>query len=287
MTNIRVLHTPQEMQEAETLQAQVWVGDPLEVIPVHLLITAAHNGGLVLGAYEGQEMVGVLFGFPGLLTVPDGLHPKHCSHVLGVHPRWRDAGIGYQLKRAQWQLVRQQGIDLITWTYDPLQSRNANLNIARLGAVCNTYQRNVYGTMRDNLNYGMESDRFQVDWWLSTPRTLNRLGENPRPRATLQDYLSAGCQTLYTASHAQGGDLLLPAGEFAPPNGNMLLAEIPSDFQHLKAQDLPLALAWRAFTRQVFETCFAAGYYITDFVYQPGTRPRSFYLLTSGNATLG
>ena len=87
---------------------------------------------------------------------------------------YRDSGIGFALKRAQWQMVRHQDLDHITWTYDPLLSRNAYLNIARLGAVCSTYRRSEYGEMRDGLNVGLPSDRFQVDWWLNSHRVQRR-----------------------------------------------------------------------------------------------------------------
>src|SRR6185436_11873728 len=87
---------------------------------------------------------------------------KHCSHQLGVLPAYRDQDIGYRLKLAQRDWVNLQGVRLITWTYDPLESRNARLNIARLGAVCRTYRREPYGVMEDTLNAGVPADRFQV-----------------------------------------------------------------------------------------------------------------------------
>jgi predicted GNAT superfamily acetyltransferase len=169
--NLKILETPQEMESVEDLQRLVWPGSETEIVPVHLLVTAVHNGGLAIGAYQAakengqmERLVGFVFGFVGLYYTPDGPRPKHCSHMLGVDPALRDQGLGFALKRAQWQMVRHQDIDRITWTYDPLLSRNAHLNIARLGAVCNTYRREVYGQMRDGLNVGLPSDRFEVDW---------------------------------------------------------------------------------------------------------------------------
>jgi predicted GNAT superfamily acetyltransferase len=239
----------------------------------------------VLGAFEGEKMVGLLVGFVGLYDVPDGPRPKHCSHELGVLPEARDSGVGFALKRAQWQIVRKQGIDRITWTYDPLMSRNAHLNIARLGAVCNTYLREVYGEMRDGLNVGLPSDRFQVDWWLNTRRVERRLSRQPRPALTLSDFEAAEAQTLYPVDTA--GGFIRPPGHLTALEGALLLAEIPSDFLKLKAYDFELARAWRSFSREMFETCFSAGYLVTDFVYdKSGERPRSFYVLTHGEATM-
>ncbi|PWH18331.1 MAG: hypothetical protein DDG60_00630 [Anaerolineae bacterium] len=282
---IRILETPEEMAEVEQLQRVIWPGSETDVVPLHLLITAAHNGGLALGAFEDGKMVGFVFGFPGLYEVPDGPRLKHCSHMLGVLPGLRDAGIGFALKRAQWQIIRKQGIDRVTWTYDPLQSRNAHLNIARLGAVCNTYLREVYGQMRDGLNAGLPSDRFQVDWWVNTRRVERRLGKTPRSELEIDNYDSARIQQVYNVSI--GSDSLVrPPESFSVPDQAMLLAEIPSDFMHIRQTDFSLAVSWRAFTREVFETCFGLGYLVTDFIYDREAR-RSYYVLTHGQATLG
>lgn len=282
---IRILETPSEMAEVEELQRLIWPGSETEVVPLHLLVTAAHNGGLALGAFEGGKMVGFAFGFPGLYEVPDGPRLKHCSHMLGVLPGLRDSGIGFALKRAQWQIVRKQGIDRVTWTYDPLQSRNAYLNIARLGAVCNTYLREVYGEMRDGLNAGLASDRFQVDWWVNTQRVERRLGRKPRGELGISDYDSARIPHIYRVT--RGADsLLCPPEHFSIPHEAMLLAEIPFDFMQIRQANFPLAAAWRASTRQVFEACFGLGYLVTDFIYERESR-RSYYVLTHGQATLG
>lgn len=285
MISIRILDTPEEMKEVEDLQRLVWPDCETDVIPVHLLVTAAHNGGLVLGAYQDDKMVGMLFGFAGLYYTPDGPRPKHCSHQMGVHPDARNSGVGFALKRAQWQMIRQQGLDRITWTYDPLLSRNGHLNIGQLGAVCNTYMREVYGEMRDGLNVGLASDRFQVDWWINTRRVEGYLGERSHPALTMVDIEEAACQNLYPVDLRDG--FIRPAGPLASPQGNLLVAEIPVDFLKLKAADFELAKEWRVFSREVFETCFSAGYLVTDFIYDTSRdRPRSFYLLTYGEATL-
>ncbi len=282
---IRILETPAEMAEVEELQRIIWPGSETEIVPLHMLITVAHNGGLALGAFESGKMVGFLFGFPGLYEVPDGPRIKHCSHMLGVLPGLRDSGIGFALKRAQWQIVRKQGIDCITWTYDPLQSRNAHLNIARLGAVCNTYLREVYGEMRDGLNAGLASDRFQVDWWVNTQRVERRLGKRPRGELGIGNYDSAHIPHIYRVTIGADSFIRPPEG-FSTPGEAILLAEIPADFMQIRQDDFPLAVAWRAFTRQVFEECFALGYLVTDFLFDKPSR-RSFYVLTHGQSTLG
>ena len=195
--NIRLIETPEEMRLVEQLQRDVWPDSETDVVPLHMLITAVHNGGLVLGAFVEEKMIGFVFGFPGIETTPDGPRPKHCSHMMGIHPDHRDGGVGFALKRAQWQMVRHQGLDHITWTYDPLLSRNAYLNIAKLGAVCTTYRRSEYGDMRDGLNAGLPSDRFQVDWWINTQRVKSRLGKRSRPTLKLNHVARTGLRPFY------------------------------------------------------------------------------------------
>lgn len=268
------------MAAVETLQSLVWSCSDLDVVPKDLLLAVTHNGGLAIGAFVNDKLVGAVFGFPGFYPIPDGPRLKHHSHLLAVHPDWRSKGIGFALKRAQWQMVRKQGIDRITWTYDPLLSRNAHLNIARLGAVCDTYMRSAYGEMQDGLNAGLPSDRFQVDWWLNTKRVERRLSRRSRPPLTLDHYRAAQA-TLLEATTGRENAPQPPVHE-AGLTGTLLLVEIPSDLPALKAADLSLARDWRFYTREVFEDAFAAGYLVTDFVH---AKRRSFYVMTHGEST--
>ena len=279
---IKILESPEEMTAVEALQRTVWPGSETDVVPAHMLITAIHNGGLLIGAFMGDQLIGFVFGFPGIEFTPDGPRPKHCSHMMGIHPAQRDSGIGFALKRAQWQMVRHQGLDHITWTYDPLLSRNAYLNIAKLGAVCNTYRRSEYGDMRDGLNAGLPSDRFLMDWWINTRRVERRLGKRARRPLRLDDFSKAELHPLYSLQ-IRADHLPYPPEHFDPLNGSLALAEIPTDFSTLKDADFSLARDWRFFSRELFETAFAAGYIVTDFIYD---RSRSFYVLAHGESTL-
>lgn len=278
---IKILEAPEDMTAVEALQRTVWPGSETDVVPAHMLITAVHNGGLLAGAFIENQLIGFVFGFPGIEFTPDGPRPKHCSHMLGIHPDQRNSGIGFALKRAQWQMVRHQGIDHITWTYDPLLSRNAHLNIAKLGAVCDTYRRSEYGDMRDGLNAGLPSDRFLVDWWVNTRRVERRLSKRARRRLKLDDFSKAELQPLYSLQTKS--DLPYPPEHFSPLEGNLTLAEIPSDFSRLKEENFSLARDWRFFSRELFETAFSTGYIVTDFIYD---RSRSFYVLAHGESTL-
>ncbi|MBI3164197.1 MAG: GNAT family N-acetyltransferase [Anaerolineales bacterium] len=286
LPNIRLLDTPEDLRLVEELQRAVWPGSETDIVPMHMMITVVHNGGLALGAFEEERIIGFVYGFPGLEETPDGPRLKHCSHQMGIHPDYRDSGIGFTLKRAQWQMVRHQGLDHITWTYDPLLSRNARLNISKLGAVCTTYRRSEYGEMRDGLNAGLPSDRFQVDWWINSRRVEKRLSKNPRPTLTMGHVARSGLRPFYPAPFSDAG-LIRPPEQVPPFEERILLAEIPHDFMALKARDFALARDWRFFVRELFETAFAKGYIVTDFVFDKteGTL-RGLYVLTHGESTL-
>ena len=279
---IRIIDKPEEMPAVEELQRLVWAAPDIEIVSKDMLLAVVHNGGLLIGAYVGADLVGVSFGFPGIYSTPDGPGLKHHSHLLAVHPDWCSKGIGFALKRAQWQMVRKQGLDRVTWTYDPLLSRNAHLNIARLGAVCSTYLRSAYGEMQDGLNAGLPSDRFQVDWWINTQRVRRRLSRRSRPILTIDHYRLAEAAFL-EARLEQGSVAAQPPLVVPALTNHLVLIEIPSDFLALKAADLPLARLWRSYSREVFEVAFAAGYLVTDFVHD---QYRSFYVLTHGETML-
>lgn len=298
---IRILDKPEEMLAVEELQRAVWAGSETEVVPLHLLVTVAHNGGLVIGAFDGpryaasleeQRLVGFVYGFPGLYFTADGPRAKHCSHQLGVHPDFQNQGIGFALKRAQWQMVRKQGLDLITWTYDPLLSRNAYLNISQLAGVCNTYQRELYGELQDDLNAGVLTDRFRVDMWVNSKRVNRRLSKRARLPLDLAHFLSAETQIVNPTQVDQNGwprpaaSGILEQINENPKEDAIILVEIPADFMRLRKAEPELGLEWRLHTRAIFEKLFAQGYLITDFVHLPGSHPRSFYVLSHGESTL-
>jgi predicted GNAT superfamily acetyltransferase len=279
---LRILEDPADLIAIEVLEREIWPGSETDVIPSHLLLAAVHGGGLVIGAYDDTInpplAVGFIFGFPGFYTTPDGPRIKHCSHQLGVLPAYRNSGIGFRLKRAQWQMVRHQGIDRITWTFDPLLSRNAHLNISKLGAVCKTYLQNFYGDMRDSMNQGLPTDRFEVDWWVNTHRVARRLSRRARKPLMLKDFQKAESLIL---------PALTPLPKVSTSTNPLVLVEIPGDFLELKAREPSRALEWRFYTRSVFENLFARGYLITDFVHTSPDNPSgNYYVLSHGDAIL-
>ncbi len=272
---IRPIQTHAEYRAVEQLQREVWGLEEVEIVPDHLLLTAQKNGGLVLGAFdvppggESERLVGFVFGFLGLS--PDG-RVKHCSHIAGVAPAYQNQNLGYRLKLAQREHVLAQGLDLITWTFDPLESRNAALNFHKLGATCRTYLRDLYGSMRDALNVDLPSDRLQVDWHIASAHVANRL-RGDQIKTSLSGLKSAGLPVL---NPALPGDPPRPAQRTLPIEGERLLIQVPAHFQALKADAMDLARAWRFHTRALFEAAFAEGYVVTDLLFE---NRESCYLL--------
>ena len=179
----------------------------------------------------------------------------------------------------------EQGISLITWRYDPLLCLDAHLNIRQLGAICSHYIRDVYDSMVDGLNVDLPSDRFQVEWWVTTARVVSRL-EGTRRLLNLSNYLDARAQVLNPAMSGDK-DLLYPAQRWVAPEGNLVLVEIPEDYQPMKKIDIGLAQTWRLHTREIFEEAFNLGYIVTDFFsMQDEQLPRACYVLAHNERTI-
>ena len=164
---VRALHTQQEFQDAVQLQKDIWGFNDIELLPVRLFIVATKVGGQALGAFDGNRMVGFCLAIPGLK--PGGGSYLH-SHMLGVTPEYRDSGVGRQLKLKQREDALARGIGLVEWTFDPLEIKNAYLNIERLGAIVRRYVRNQYGTTTSHLHGGLPTDRCVAEWWIASPR---------------------------------------------------------------------------------------------------------------------
>jgi predicted GNAT superfamily acetyltransferase len=280
----------EDMRQVEQVQRTVWPGSEVDIIPAHLLMALAHNGGILIGAFMGSRLVGFVMGFLGTdQATPERVamaRLEHYSHQLGVHPDFQGQGLGLRLKNAQREAALKEGVRLITWTYDPLLSRNAHLNIRLLGAICARYYRNFYGEMRDGLNVGLPSDRFSVEWWLTSTRVVSRL-ENARKPLDLAHFLGAGALKVNPTSLG-AGDMVRPPDQTLELHGPLGIVEIPSDFQRLKEMDPSLAEAWRVHTRGLFEHLFEAGYIVTDFIYHAEEQvPRSYYILSHGESKLG
>jgi predicted GNAT superfamily acetyltransferase len=261
------------------IQAEVWSGDV--VVPPQLMLAIVHNGGFAaLGYADGDDRpAGFVFGFVGIYDY----HFRHHSHMLAVRREHRGSGVALALKEAQRDHCLDQGMEIVAWTMDPLESLNAQFNFAKLGTYAREYHRDFYGAMPDRLNEGLPSDRLYVEWPIGHDRTYKRLrGEDRAPSLEQAEREGIGYVLRVDAGR--------PAGASAPAGESHLLLEVPRDFQAIKRDDAALALAWREAGRAAFEAAFGAGYAAVDFL--RSTDGRGAYLLvpqprrgTRGEAT--
>ncbi|MBC7097593.1 GNAT family N-acetyltransferase [Candidatus Bipolaricaulota bacterium] len=269
---IEPVHHHRGYRECEALQKAVWGFDDVAVVPDHVLHTIVEGGGLLLAAYDGvgpgREMVGFVLSLVGWWEV--GKRLRHQSLMAAVRPDWQGKGVGYLLKCAQRQHVLAQGIDLITWTFDPLESRNAHFNLNKLGAVVTRYMPNYYGEFRDVRNRGLPTDRFLCEWRLRSPRTEAHLGGRTEPR------LSLGRAEAINRTRRLPSGLRAPAGFRPGLSAPQLLFEIPKDLQALRRADLELARAWRLESRQALSLYFSEGWWVVGLFHQG---ERSFLVL--------
>jgi predicted GNAT superfamily acetyltransferase len=226
------------------------------------------RGGTLIGAYaDDGSMIGFVYGLAALKRAK----PTHWSHMLGVVDEYRSAGVGLELKRLQRERVLAMGLDLVEWTYDPMQAMNAHLNFAKLGVVADEYEVNVYGMSTSPLHGGNPTDRFVAEWKIKDQRVEQRLGGG----APLASILTIE-PVLETRA---AGEWLEPAAPDVSVEAKRVSVDIPTGFTRMLAQAPELALEWRMATREVFTTYFARGYRAVEFFLdRPGQK--GTYLLT-------
>ena len=183
MIEVHALTTHAEFQEAVRLQQQIWGFEEIELLPLRLFVVATKVGGQAFGAFDGKRMIGFCLAIPGLK--PGGKSYLH-SHMLGVLPEYRDHRVGRSLKLAQREEALSRGIDLIEWTFDPLEIKNAFFNIERLGAVVRRYVLNQYGTTTSHLHGGLPTDRCIAEWWIASPRAEAIVENREFPRSPVE-----------------------------------------------------------------------------------------------------
>jgi predicted GNAT superfamily acetyltransferase len=253
---IRDFEETRDYEACAALQCEVWGFGPEDAVPPLHLIAMHHFGGILLGAFDRDRMVGFVCGFSGW----DHGRVFHHSHMLAVLSRYRGSGLGEKLKWAQRDRVMEQGIDLVNWTFDPLQAVNANLNLNRLGAVARKYRVNLYGESKSPLHGGLPTDRFEVEWFLESERVARaregRMSESPAwerlPRANPTERLPSGL-----LRSAEDPDLEIDEEAF--------LVEIPRNITEVMEKDRGLALDWRLKTRRLFQSYFERGFTILGF----------------------
>jgi predicted GNAT superfamily acetyltransferase len=179
---IRSCKTLDELLACVRVQKEVWNFSDLELVPLRLFVVARKIGGQVIGAFEGKHLVGFALSFPGTRNGHVYLH----SHMLAVRDAHRNAGLGRRIKLFQREDALARGIELIEWTFDPLEIKNAWLNLERLGAIGRRYVINQYGITSSPLQGGLPSDRFVAEWWLRSRRVEATVRDGHRPPAPVE-----------------------------------------------------------------------------------------------------
>jgi len=246
-----------QMKALEKLQQDVWGWSDLDTTPLMDFIILKELGGTLIGAFEDERLVGFAFGFPGY---DEGQLVFH-SHMLAVHPSYRGGGLGLRLKLAQRLTALERGFQRITWTFDPLQSTNAHLNVHKLGVVAHRYRVNFYGEQSSStLHRYIGTDRLWVDWLLESKRVKDRVDSGRTISCTLPP--SDEVQRLIRIG-SHGLAVTEPVDLRTRRN---VLIEVPANISLLQQESPDAAIAWRNATRAAFIDAFAAGYIVDDFL---------------------
>ncbi len=222
---IRAIDDVAQMRAVEDLQKEVWGIPDLEVVPLTQLVAAKEAGGTLIGAFDGDVLVGFVYGFPSF----EYGQAAHHSHMLAVKSAYRNLDLGRQLKLAQREHVIGQGVAVMTWTFDPLQSLNAHFNFRKLGVVADRYLPDFYGAEAASFLHQTGTDRLWVSWWLTSDHVKKTI---------------SGDRT------GLPGDISI---------------EIPGDINSVQQQQPRTALEWREKTRQAFTDAIKAGYVVVGF----------------------
>ena len=258
MIRLRDLHTLDECKVIVDLEKAIWgYSDPEDLVPAIMLFLSAKRGGMLILA-ETEEGTPVGFAY-SMASIVDG-KPAQWSHMMGVVPGIRQQGLARTLKLAQRDRTLAMGLDLIEWTFDPLQAVNAHLNFAKLGVISTTYAENIYGSSSSVLHRGTPTDRLIVEWWVRRPHVERRISAGP---FIARDNAVGAAPVLNELSSRDPWDM--PAETTLPPDEDRVLIRVPARFTDMQGADPALAQAWRAQTRELFTSCFARGYRAVDF----------------------
>jgi predicted GNAT superfamily acetyltransferase len=247
--HFRDLTTRNEFASVVELERQIWGPGYDDVVPIPILIISVKRGGILIGAFDGDRMIGFVYSLP---AIRNG-RPTQWSHMLGVLEEYRADGVGYRLKLMQRDRAIAMGLDLIEWTFDPMQALNAHLNFTKLGVVVEEYEENVYGESKSPLHKGNPTDRFIAEWWIREARP----------------------------EHDWSGAAAINRGIEASLDRNdaRVMVEIPMGFTDMLLAAPDHALAWRMATRTVFSVYFSRGYRAVDFRLDRAARKGTYLLV--------
>jgi predicted GNAT superfamily acetyltransferase len=263
-----------DLKQVEAVEREVWGLADIDVLPLSMTIATKAAGSIWLGAFDGEQVVGFAFGFPGIEQGRLMLH----SHMLAVREGYRDLDLGLKLKLAQRDRALALRLPEMTWTYDPLQSKNAHFNFSKLGVIANTYWVDFYGPETSSMLHRNGTDRLWVRWPLASRRVQERI-QGKDGRAAVLDVLSR----LSPLIRFNGDGRPVRTDLQDALSRQRIAIEIPSDIASVESKDMDLAREWRTETRWAFSEALRAGFFVAEFcrnvrgLQGPGT-----YLLEKG-----
>jgi predicted GNAT superfamily acetyltransferase len=271
---IRDLDSFADLSQVGAVEKEVWGLADHDMIPMTITIATRAAGSIWLGAFDGSRLVGFAFAFPGLDHGRLMLH----SHMLAVLDGYRDSDLGFKLKLAQRERALALRVQEMTWTFDPLQSKNAHFNFAKLGVVSDTYKIDFYGPETSSVLHRNSTDRLWVRWAMNSRRVQQRL-QGRDQRGEIMDALSR-----LTPLIRFNGDGKPVKTDLAAALARQRIAiEIPSDIVAIEQKDLTLAREWRLATRWAFTEALKAGFLVAEFCRTVrGQQGPGTYLLEKG-----
>jgi predicted GNAT superfamily acetyltransferase len=253
-----------DINDIVSLQSDIWSQD--SVSPLPQLVASIHHGGILIGAYSDNRLIGFCYGFAGYKNGEVYL----ISHMAAVRPEYQNLGVGYQLKIKQREWAVAYGYQKIVWTYDPLEVRNGYFNLCKLGAYSKTYIPSYYGEMQDKLNKGLPADRLVIEWDICSHRVEKViLGVMPYPKDHNYEILLHADQDTEYPNRIEKRSI---------PQGDGYLVAVPTNIQLLKQTNLEIAKAWRLAIRDVISEALLDEFVITGVQKVPNS-PIQYYVL--------
>src|ERR1017187_7649950 len=275
---IRDLKSIDDLSQLKAVEEEVWGMADEDTLPLTLAIACKAAGNIFVGAFDKDngkdKLVGFAFGFLGRANGQTTIH----SHLLAVLDAYRHLDLGFRLKQAQRERALAMGIREMTWTFDPLQSRNAHFNFAKLGVVSETYKVDFYGPETSSVLHRNGTDRLWVRWPLDSRRVRDRIAGKSGRTETLDALRLLAPLVRFDG---KGKPVRAELGEAL--GRERVSIEIPGDILAVERADMGLAREWREATRWAFRESLKAGFFVAEFCRSVrGQQGPGAYLLQRG-----
>jgi predicted GNAT superfamily acetyltransferase len=276
---IRDLKSIDDLRQLKAVEKEVWGMADDDTLPLTLAIACKAAGNIFVGAFDKEKLIGFAFGFLGREHGQTTIH----SHMLAVLDAYRHLDLGSRLKQAQRERAMAMGVHEMTWTFDPLQSRNAHFNLSKLGVVSDTYKVDFYGPETSSMLHRNGTDRLWVRWILNSRRVRDRLaGQRMNARAETLDAMRLLAPLVRFDPSGKPGRADLPESLAR----QRVSIEIPGDILEVERSDMGLAREWRDATRWAFCEAMKAGFFVAEFCRSiRGQQGPGAYLLQRGKVS--